>query len=84
TGVGIPPHLLDVVFDEFRQVDGTSRRAHGGTGLGLAIVRKFVVTMGGSVRVTSEVGKGSTFTITLPLLVEPAPEMSNGHLINAN
>ncbi|MEO8609961.1 MAG: histidine kinase N-terminal 7TM domain-containing protein [Chloroflexota bacterium] len=84
TGVGIPPHMLDVVFDEFRQVDGTSRRAHGGTGLGLAIVRKFAVTMGGNVRVTSEVGKGSTFTITLPLLVEPTPEASNGHLISSN
>jgi PAS domain S-box-containing protein len=84
TGVGIPPHLLDVVFDEFRQVDGTSRRAHGGTGLGLAIVRKFVITMGGSVRVTSEVGKGSTFTITLPLLVEPTPQLTNEHIINAN
>ena len=84
TGIGIPPHMLDVVFDEFRQVDGTSRRAHGGTGLGLAIVRKFVITMGGSVRVSSEVGKGSTFTLTLPLLAEPIPETSNGHLVSSN
>jgi PAS domain S-box-containing protein len=84
TGIGIPPHMIDVVFDEFRQVDGTSRRAHGGTGLGLAIVRKFVITMGGSVRVNSEVGKGSIFTITLPLLVEPSPENSNGHLVATN
>ena len=76
--------MLDVVFDEFRQVDGTSRRAHGGTGLGLAIVRKFVITLGGSVRVSSEVGKGSTFTLTLPLLAEPIPETSNGHLVSSN
>jgi len=70
TGIGIPPHLHDVIFEEFRQVDGTSRRAHGGTGLGLAIVRKFVQMMGGNVRVDSEIGAGSTFTITLPLIAE--------------
>ncbi|MBI5960100.1 MAG: PAS domain-containing protein [Chloroflexi bacterium] len=72
TGVGIPPHALEFIFDEFRQVDGSYQREHGGTGLGLAIVRKLAVMMGGTVRVESEVGKGSTFTVQLPLL-EPEP-----------
>ncbi len=73
TGVGIPSHMHDVIFEEFRQVDGTSRRAHGGTGLGLAIVHKFVLMMGGNVRVDSETGKGSIFTVTLPLVAEAEP-----------
>ncbi|HVO69954.1 MAG TPA: histidine kinase N-terminal 7TM domain-containing protein [Aggregatilineaceae bacterium] len=68
TGVGIPPHALEYIFDEFRQVDGSYQREHGGTGLGLAIVRKLAILMGGRVNVQSEVGKGSTFTVQLPLL----------------
>ncbi len=69
TGLGIPPHALEFIFDEFRQVDGSSQREYGGTGLGLAIVRKLTVLMGGTVQVESEVGKGSTFTVKLPLVV---------------
>jgi PAS domain S-box-containing protein len=68
TGVGIPPHMQEVVFEEFRQVDNTSKRSYGGTGLGLAIVRKLVLMMGGSIRLTSAVDEGSTFTIYLPLV----------------
>jgi|GEM_PF-691576 len=70
TGMGIPPHALEYIFDEFRQVDGSSQRKHGGTGLGLAIVRKLAVLMGGQVKVTSTVNEGSTFIVTLPLVVE--------------
>jgi len=68
TGVGIPPHAQEFIFDEFRQVDGSPQRMHGGTGLGLAIVRKLAQAMGGAVRVESEVGKGSVFTVQLPLV----------------
>ncbi|MEL6405352.1 MAG: ATP-binding protein [Chloroflexota bacterium] len=70
TGIGIPPHMQETIFEEFRQVDASSRRKAGGTGLGLAIVRKLVLTMGGNVRVNSQLGEGSTFTITLPLLLK--------------
>ncbi|MEO0597905.1 MAG: ATP-binding protein, partial [Chloroflexota bacterium] len=66
TGVGIPPHAQDVIFDEFRQIDGSSTRTHQGTGLGLAIVRKFTEAMDGSVSLKSRVGEGSTFTVVLP------------------
>jgi two-component system sensor histidine kinase BarA len=73
TGAGIPSHMQEVIFDEFRQVDQTARREHGGTGLGLAIVRNLCMMMGGTVRVTSTLGVGSTFAVRLPLEV-PEPE----------
>src|SRR5262249_25112427 len=78
TGIGIPPHALDFIFDEFRQVDGSTQREHGGTGLGLAIVRKLTVLMGGTVQVQSTVGQGSTFTIQLPLVVPEAAAVPVG------
>ncbi|MCA9903928.1 MAG: HAMP domain-containing histidine kinase, partial [Anaerolineae bacterium] len=71
TGIGIPEAAREFIFDEFRQVDGSTRRKYGGSGLGLAIVKKLVTIMGGHIAVQSEIGKGSTFTVTLPLkLVE--------------
>jgi signal transduction histidine kinase len=71
TGIGIPPHALNYIFDEFRQLDGSSTRVYGGSGLGLAIVRKLSLLMGGNVRVTSTLDEGSTFIVTLPLHTQP-------------
>jgi signal transduction histidine kinase len=67
SGIGIPPHAREYIFEEFRQVDGSSKRKYGGTGLGLAIVQKLARAMGGTVTLQSELGIGSTFTVTLPL-----------------
>jgi signal transduction histidine kinase len=69
TGVGIPAHAQEYIFDEFRQVDGTSERKRDGAGLGLAIVRRLTAMMDGQVRVKSKAGKGSTFTVRLPILL---------------
>lgn len=71
TGIGIPDTWQHLIFDEFRQVDGSSKRKYGGAGLGLSIVKKLCLLMGGSVSVSSKPGKGSTFTILLPL--QPVP-----------
>ncbi|HVU12453.1 MAG TPA: ATP-binding protein [Phototrophicaceae bacterium] len=67
SGIGIPPHAINYIFDEFRQLDGSSTRAYGGTGLGLAIVRNLCRMMEGTVQVSSKLNEGSTFTVTLPL-----------------
>lgn len=72
TGIGIKPEMQEVVFDEFRQADSTSTREYGGTGLGLAIARRFARLHGGDIRVQSEVGKGSTFVVTLPIAKDGA------------
>jgi signal transduction histidine kinase len=71
TGIGIPPHAREFIFEEFRQVDQTSKRKFGGTGLGLAIVQKYARSMGGTVSVKSEVGQGSVFTVALPMEIAP-------------
>jgi PAS domain S-box-containing protein len=67
TGIGIPPHALTYIFDEFRQVDSSSQRQFGGTGLGLAIVRRLCLMMGGNIQVSSKLGEGTVFTVNLPL-----------------
>jgi signal transduction histidine kinase len=67
TGIGIPPESVDLVFEKFSQVDQSVTRVHEGTGLGLALVRQLVELMGGQVAVTSVLGKGSTFSFTLPI-----------------
>ncbi len=66
TGIGIPIHAYETIFEEFRQVDGSSRRRYGGTGLGLAIVKQLAHMMDGTVQLHSTLGVGSTFTIVLP------------------
>jgi signal transduction histidine kinase len=67
TGIGIAAEHLDAIFERFYQVDGTTRRTHGGCGLGLALVKEIVERHGGAVAVESQLGRGSTFTVWLPL-----------------
>lgn len=74
TGRGIPESELPYIFDTFRQVDGAATRVHGGFGLGLSIVKQLVTLMNGEIKVKSKVDRGSTFTITLPL-VTPETDM---------
>ena len=67
TGSGIPDQEISYIFETFRQVESFTTRQHGGFGLGLSIVKQLVELMNGEIIVKSELGKGSTFTITLPL-----------------
>lgn len=76
TGIGIPAEKLEQIFDSFVQVNSSFNRSYGGSGLGLTISRRLVELMGGQISARSELGRGSTFTIQLPLRVAPAIELS--------
>ncbi|HEY4077517.1 MAG TPA: ATP-binding protein, partial [Rhizomicrobium sp.] len=90
TGVGMTPEQMERLFEEFSQADATTARQYGGTGLGLAITRRLCQMMGGEVSVTSEMGKGSTFTVRLPVAApidarepseEPGPDARTGDYV---
>jgi two-component system sensor kinase len=72
TGIGMPANAAAYIFEPFQQVDGTDKRKYKGTGLGLAITKRLVERLGGSITMVSELGKGSTFSITLPRAHVPA------------
>jgi signal transduction histidine kinase len=67
TGIGIPEEMHQQVFDEFRQVDGSTTRKYGGSGLGLSLARRLARVLGGEIYVDSAPGHGSTFRVELPL-----------------
>jgi signal transduction histidine kinase len=72
TGIGIAPQHLPIIFDMFRQVDSSDARSYRGAGLGLHIVQRLVRQLGGEITVTSEVGRGSAFTFTVPVAAAAA------------
>ncbi len=67
TGIGIPASAHELVFDEFRQLDGSATRRYGGSGLGLALSRRLAHLLGGEISLESTPGEGSRFTLTVPL-----------------
>lgn len=78
TGIGIKQEDQKIIFEDFRQLDGSSTRHYGGTGLGLSLCKKFAEALGGTIRVTSEVGLGSVFALLLPVRRQSLPAENDG------
>lgn len=66
TGIGIPSQSLETIFESFRQLEPSMTRHYGGVGLGLYLARRLAEMLGGSIAVQSEVGRGSTFRVSIP------------------
>ena len=80
TGIGIAREDQDKVFQRFTQIDSSATRSQGGTGLGLAIVKELVELHGGTIRVQSKLGKGSSFIFTMPISTKPADPLAAGKI----
>lgn len=78
TGIGIAKEDQPKVFQRFTQIDSSATRSQGGTGLGLTIVRELVELHGGTIRVQSKLGKGSSFIFTMPISTKPADPLAAG------
>ncbi|MCD4685875.1 MAG: GHKL domain-containing protein, partial [Anaerolineae bacterium] len=77
TGIGIPRSMQEIIFEDFIQLDSSSKKQYGGAGLGLSIVRNLVNLMGGSISVESEVDRYSVFTVVLPLELAATSEFAD-------
>lgn len=82
TGIGIDEENQKIIFEEFRQIDGSTTRRYGGTGLGLAICKKIIDMLGGSISVSSKIGLGSDFYFTIPLRYGQEKKYTDAQKVN--